>query len=58
VQILSMHFDLWLVAALLAFSVGVTLLANWLVTRRLVFLSVGEGVASLVWLALVFVASL
>ena len=57
-DILAMHFDLWLVAALLAFSVGVTLLANWLVARRLVFLSVGEGMASLVWVAIVFVASL
>ena len=58
-SVLGMTFAPWLVLALLACSVAVTLLANWLVaSRRLAVPSAGEGVASLVWMALLFVGGL
>ncbi len=58
-HILGMTFAPWLVAAILAGSAAITWLTNWLVTRRRhLFASIGEGIASLVWIALVFIGGL
>jgi membrane-bound metal-dependent hydrolase YbcI (DUF457 family) len=54
-----MAFAPWLVLVLLAGSVALTLLANWLVIRRWwAPSSLGEGIANLLWIAMLFFGGL
>lgn len=63
VEILGMSLDPWVLLGLLVFSLAVTLVANWLVARfrQTKAPSVawpGTVAASLIWIALVFVAGI
>lgn len=58
-HILGMTLAPWVVVAILAGSVAITWLTNWLVMgRRHLFASIGEGISTLVWIALVFIGGL